>query len=71
MKKMQNTDEHIVAIETKLSYLEDFINQLQEVSVQQMKQIDSLVAKTKILSERLEDFISGEKDIPNVRPPHY
>ena len=41
---MENTnkelDEKFISLETKLAYLEDFLNQLQEVSVEHTKTIE-------------------------------
>ena len=37
-----NTDERLTAIEMKLAYMEDFVNQIQDVAVEQAKTIDKL-----------------------------
>ena len=40
---MQNeTNERLTAIEMKLAYMEDFVNQIQNVAVEQAKTIDKL-----------------------------
>lgn len=70
METNEQLAEKIVQLETKLSYLEDFVNQLQGVLVEHTNQIDSLVAKNKILQERIAE-LQEDGYIPNVKPPHY
>lgn len=65
-------EERLTNIEMKLAYLEDFLNQLQEVAVENSKTIERLENENKYLSERMKDvseFLEG--DIPNRKPPHY
>ena len=65
-------EERLTNIEMKLAYLEDFVNQLQEVAVENSKTIERLENENKYLSERMKDvseFLEG--DIPNRKPPHY
>ncbi|MCR5699293.1 MAG: SlyX family protein [Treponemataceae bacterium] len=65
-------EERLTNIEMKLAYLEDFLNQLQEVAVENSKTIEKLVNENKYLTERMKDvseFLEG--DIPNRKPPHY
>ena len=62
----------LVALETKLSYIEDFVNKLQEVTVEHTEQIELLKRENKMLSEKLRDISDiVEGDIPNKKPPHY
>ena len=37
-----NTNDRLTAIEMKLAYMEDFVNQIQDVAVEQAKTIDKL-----------------------------
>lgn len=65
-------DERITELEIKVSYLEDFLNQIQEVAVEQAKEIERLKLEQKHMIEKikeLSDIAAG--DIPNRRPPHY
>ena len=65
-------EERLTNIEMKLAYLEDFLNQFQEVAVENSKTIERLENENKYLSERMKDvseFLEG--DIPNRKPPHY
>lgn len=65
-------DEKVIQLETKLAYLEDFMNQLQEVCVQQTKDIELLKKENKMLKEKMKELADfAEGDIPNRRPPHY
>lgn len=65
-------EERINQLEVKISYLEDFMNQLQEVVVSQAKEIELLRKENKLIREKLLDMIdSMDTDIPNRKPPHY
>ena len=68
----KETDERLTAIEMKLAYMEDFVNQIQEVTVEQAKTIDKLQKEIKMMSDKIRDMSNVmEGDIPNRRPPHY
>ena len=70
MKK--ETNERLTAIEMKLAYMEDFVNQIQNVAVEQAKTIDKLQKEMKLMSDRVREMSSAmEGDIPNRKPPHY
>ncbi len=58
------------ALETKIAYMDDFIQQLQTEVVEQQKLIEVLREENKILSSRILD-LSENIDIPNRKPPHY
>ena len=65
-------NDELVAIETKLSYMEDFINKLQAVSVEHTEQIEILRKENKLLAQKVRDMSEIlEGDIPNRKPPHY
>ena len=64
-----NALEHV---EIKLSYLENFVLELQSVVLEQGKIIDKLVGDNKRMKEKVAEMANLlEGDIPNVRPPHY
>ena len=66
------TDDRLTAIEMKLAYMEDFVNQIQDVTVEQTKTIDKLQKEIKLLSDKIREMSNTmEGDIPNRRPPHY
>jgi SlyX protein len=68
----KETDERITAIEMKLAYMEDFVNQIQSVAVEQAKTIDKLQKEIKLISDKIREMSNAvEGDIPNRKPPHY
>lgn len=68
----KETEERIVHLETKLAYLEDFLNQLQGVAVENSRTIEKLREENKLMAQKLRDLSDHmEGDIPNRRPPHY
>lgn len=68
----QICEDRLITIETKLAYLEDFLNQLQETAVEQEKSIRLLRKENKLLNARLTEIADNmESDIPNRMPPHY
>ena len=65
-------EERLISLETKMAYLENYADQLQEVVVSQAKEIEMLHKEAKLISEKLKEIInSTEGDIPNRKPPHY
>lgn len=68
----KETDERLTSIEMKLAYMEDFVNQIQNVTVEQAKTIDKVQKEIKMMSDKIRDMSNVmEGDIPNRRPPHY
>ncbi len=68
----KETEERIIQLETKLSYLEDFLNQLQQVSVENSETIERLRQENKLMSQKIRDMSDQlEGEIPNRKPPHY
>ena len=63
-------EERFMNLEMKISYLEDFVNQLQEVTVENQKIIENLRTENKILSGKIQD-LQDNIEIPNRKPPHY
>lgn len=65
-------DNRFMAMEMKLAFMEDFVNQIQEVAVEQAKTIDKLKGEIKIMSNKIREMSDSlEGDIPNRKPPHY
>lgn len=64
----KDSEERFAALETKVAYMEDYIDQLQQVSAAQSKQMDILRNMIQSLSSRIEDAIP---ETPNLKPPHY
>lgn len=64
------TEERFIALETKLAYMEDFVEKLQTETVEQSRQIEILRKENQILADRYKELLKNT-DIPNRRPPHY
>jgi SlyX protein len=58
-------------IETKLVYLEDFLNRLQEEAVERGMLLDKLKAEHGAMKERLLLLSRDREEIPCQKPPHY
>ena len=68
----KDTEEKIIQLETKLAYLEDFLNQLQSVAVENSTTIEKLREENKLMAQKIRDLSDQmEGDIPHRRPPHY
>ncbi len=68
---MDTTEERFTRLETKLVYLEDFLEKLQLVTVEHTETITRLKAENQGLRQKLGEISDAVQDIPNVRPPHY
>ena len=65
-------DDHLVKIETKLSYQEDLLDQLNSIIIKQQKEIDSLKRELLLLQEKITTINeSTESTNMDERPPHY
>lgn len=71
-EELKNITERLDKLEIKLSYMEDFVQQLQDVVTSHTQTIEVLRKENKILSGKIRDMsdqLQGE--IPNRKPPHY
>ena len=65
-------DDHLVKIETKLSYQDDLLDQLNSIIIRQQKEIDSLKRELLLLQEKITTINeSTENTNMDERPPHY
>jgi len=66
-------NERIIELETKSSYQEHLIQELNEVVVEQQKQIDALQASMQRMSDYLKNNQGSQLARPDeeVPPPHY
>lgn len=65
-------DDHLVKIETKLSYQEDLLDQLNSIIIRQQKEIDSLKRELLLLQKKITTINeSTENNNMDERPPHY
>ena len=63
--------ERIDALESRLAYQDQSIEQLNETITAQWKQIDALTRQFAALTERLQEAEAGAPSPANERPPHY
>jgi len=70
---VQSDDERFEIFESKLAFLEDTIQQLNDALVQQQSRIDLLEASLRSLVQRVDDGpdIPGNAAPADGRPPHY
>jgi len=65
-------ENRLTSLEIKLSYLEDFLNKLQNISVEHTNEIDILKAENRMLKEKISELLEAQEDeIQNRKPPHY
>lgn len=68
----ERMDGRLTAIEMKLTYMEDFIKQLQEVTVSHSEELTRLRDENRLMAAKIRDMSDLlEGDIPNRKPPHY
>lgn len=63
--------ERIDALESRLAYQDQTIEQLNETITAQWTQIDALTRQVTALSERLQEAEANVPAAANERPPHY
>jgi len=66
-------NERIIELETKSSYQEHLIQELNEVVISQQKQIDALEASIQRMSDYIKNSQGSQLARPDeeVPPPHY
>ena len=70
--KASEVEQKLIGLEMKISFVEDFLEKIQDVCVEHTKEIQSLKAENTILKlkiAQIEDVLAPE--IPSQRPPHY
>ena len=63
--------ERVDALESRLAYQDQTIEQLNETITAQWKQIDALTRQLAALTERLQEAEADRPAPGNERPPHY
>jgi SlyX protein len=63
--------ERIDALEARLAYQDQTIEQLNETITAQWKQIDALTRQLAALTDRLQEAEANAPSPANERPPHY
>lgn len=68
----ERMDGRLTALEIKLTYMEDFVKQLQEVTVSHSEELARLRDENRLMAAKIRDMSDQlEGDIPNRKPPHY
>ncbi len=70
---MTNDDKRIVELETKISYQEDLVQELNQLVISQQQQIDKLEVLCELLREQFKELILSlpEGVAGDETPPHY
>ena len=64
-----DTDQRLIRIETDLAYMQDTVNQLNEIVSAQQAAITKLEKQNEALNKRIEEMDTEAR--PNQKPPHY
>ncbi|MDR3337082.1 MAG: SlyX family protein [Treponema sp.] len=67
----QVLEKRLEKIETKLSFLEDFLARLQDEVVVRNASLDKLSAEHSAMKAKLVQISQDLEEIPNRKPPHY
>ena len=67
----QQLSERIDALESRLMYQDETIEQLNATITEQWKKIDALTRQLAALNERLQQAEANAPAPANERPPHY
>lgn len=69
---LSDMNEDIEKLEIKISYLESIAAELNDVVIEQSKEINHLKIQIEKLEKKVEDLIEETSEArPNRRPPHY
>ena len=68
---MPSNEKLITDLQTKMAYLEDFMNKLQAIAVEHTDTIDRLKNENKALRAKLGEIEDVVQELPHIRPPHY
>ena len=64
-----NTEQRLIKIETDLAYMQDTVNQLNEIVSAQQAAITKLEKQNEALNKRIEEMDTEAR--PSQKPPHY
>ena len=73
MSDVHADEERLIDLEIKMAFMEDMVESLNQVIVQQQRQIDLLVRETTRLQSQLEQGASTPtfRSLRDELPPHY
>ena len=63
----------VIELETKLTYQEDLLQELNQIVAAQQEQLDKLTVTCKSLDARLQEVMQNlpDRNSNNERPPHF
>lgn len=68
-------EEKLIELETKFSYQEDLLSDLNSIVVKQQRQLDEVISELSGIKEQLQDALqrgsAGGQLEPLEKPPHY
>lgn len=67
-------EEKLIELETKISYQEDLLSDLNDIVIKQQRQVDELLREMSALKEQLQEAIErspGQGEQVQEKPPHY
>ena len=68
-RDMSEIQDRILRIETDMTYLQDMVQQLNDIVTQQQALVSKLEKQNEVLAKRVEELDTEAR--PNRRPPHY
>ena len=70
---MSDNEQRIIELETKISYQEDLIQELNKNVIEQQQQIDTLTSLCVRLKEQIKEIMLSIPDTASgeEKPPHY
>ena len=72
MENLPDTDQRLMDLETKLSFQEDTLDQLNLIVYRQQQQIDALIAEVRRLGQQQPEGHTGApRNLRDELPPHY
>ena len=66
-----NLEERIIELETRLTYQDDALQQLDAVVIAQRAELDRLQRELDVLKQQIWDLGHASGDAPEPPPPHY
>lgn len=68
-------EEKLIELETKFSYQEDLLSELNRVVIAQQRQLDELLREVHLIRDQLHEAMEGDTGQQAVeadeKPPHY
>ncbi|MBD3670112.1 MAG: SlyX family protein [Gammaproteobacteria bacterium] len=70
---MQDMNERVVELETRLAFQDDVVNQLNEVIAAQRLELDELMLRMRRLEEQMKQALPSliKSEAEETPPPHY